>query len=204
MEALRNLLIVLGAYLLGGIPFSYLAGRLARGVDLRELGSGNLGATNVFRQIGPAWGVAVFLLDLAKGWLAAAIAAFLVGPGLVPVLAGLAAILGHSLTPYLRFRGGKGVATSAGVFLYLAPSATGVAFLVFLVVAMTIRIVSVGSLAAALALPIAVRLLQPGEYWLFWFTLLVALWVWIRHRSNLARLFRGEEPRFSLSREGGD
>ena len=117
--------------------------------------------------------------------------------------AGLAAILGHSFTPYLGFRGGKGVATSAGVFLRLAPAATGLALAVFLVVMLLGRIVSLASLAAATALPLLLLWRRPDEHVLLGFALLIAVLIWVRHRSNLRRLLRGQEPRLSASRKGG-
>lgn len=192
------------ATLVGGIPFGYLAGRLVKGVDLRRVGSGNLGATNAIRQLGWGWGIAVFGLDLFKGWLAVGLAQRLGGevPSWLPLAAGLAAILGHSFTPYLGFRGGKGVATSAGVFLRLAPVATGLTLLVFAVVVLASRIVSLSSLTAATAMPLFLLWRQPGDRPLFGFALLIALLIWIRHRANLRRLLRGEEPRFGGPRKG--
>lgn len=197
----RPALALAAGYLLGGIPFSYLAGRLARGVDLRTLGSGNLGATNALRELGWRWGVGVLVLDAAKGWAAVALAARLAPGPWWPLAAGLAAVLGHSFTPYLGLRGGKGVATSAGVFLALAPAATLLALAGFVVVLLAGRIVSLASLAAALILPLAVLWRQPSERGLLVFALGAAVLIWVRHRGNLARLARGEEPRFRL---GGD
>jgi glycerol-3-phosphate acyltransferase PlsY len=191
------------AYLLGGIPFGYLAGRLVKGVDLRRVGSGNLGATNAIRQLGWGWGVAVFGLDLLKGWAAVALAQRLSGASWLPLAAGLAAILGHSFTPYLGFRGGKGVATSAGVFLRLAPLATGLALLCFLVVMLASRIVSLSSLTAASALPLLLLWREPDQPLLLAFAVLIGLFIWIRHRANLRRLLRGEEPRLGGPRRGG-
>lgn len=192
------------AYLVGGIPFGYLAGRLVKGVDLRRVGSGNLGATNAIRQLGWGWGVGVFGLDLFKGWLAVGLAQRLgaASPAWLPLAAGLAAILGHSFTPYLGFRGGKGVATSAGVFLRLAPVATGLTLLVFAVVVLASRIVSLSSLTAATAMPLFLFWRQPGDRLLLGFALVIALLIWIRHRANLRRLLRGEEPRFGGPRKG--
>jgi len=203
MSALLPILV--GAYLLGGIPFGYLAGRLVAGVDLRRVGSGNLGATNAIRQLGWGWGSVVFGLDLLKGWVAVALAQrFGGGAGAwLPVAAGLAAILGHSFTPYLRFKGGKGVATSAGVFLRLAPVATGIALAVFLVVMLSSRIVSLSSLTATAALPLLLLWRQPDEPLLLGFASLIAVLIWIRHRGNLRRLLRGEEPRLGGPRRGG-
>lgn len=204
MPALKYVLILLSAYLLGGIPFSYLAGRLVKGVDLRRKGSGNLGATNAGRVLGWPWGVLVFGLDFAKGWLAVALAQWLLGPGLAPVLAGLAAILGHSFTPYLRFKGGKSVAASTGAFVRLAPLATGFALLAFLLILLLARMVSAASVGAALILPLAIIWLRTGEWALIVFSLLVGLLICIRHRSNLQRILSGTEPRIRFSREGGD
>lgn len=192
------------AYLVGGIPFGYLAGRLVKGVDLRRVGSGNLGATNAIRQLGWGWGLAVFGLDVLKGWVAVALAQRLggQGPSWLPLAAGLAAILGHSFTPYLGFRGGKGVATSAGVFLRLAPAATGLTLLVFAVVVLASRTVSLSSLTAATAMPLFIAWRQPGDRPLLGFAIVIALFIWIRHRANLRRLLRGEEPRFGRPRKG--
>ncbi len=195
---------ILIAYLIGGISFSYLVGKMVRGVDLRTIGSGNLGATNVFRQIGARWGIAVMLLDLAKGIAAVMVGRWLVGPGNGPLLAGLAAIVGHSFTPFLGFRGGKSVATSAGVFFSLAPIATGLALFVFVVTTLASRMISVGSLLAALALPFAILWRHAENRLLIACSLLVTLLIWVRHRSNMARILKGEEARFSFSKEGGD
>jgi glycerol-3-phosphate acyltransferase PlsY len=198
-------LVLLGAYLLGGIPFGYLAGRLVAGVDLRQVGSGNLGATNAIRQLGWGWGAAVFGLDLLKGWAAVALAQR-VGAGAggwLPVAAGLAAVLGHSFTPFLGFKGGKGVATSAGVFLRLAPLATGLALLIFAAVMLSSRIVSLSSLTATTALPLLLLWRQPDEPLLQGFAVLLVLFIWIRHRANLRRLLRGQEPRLGGPRQGG-
>jgi glycerol-3-phosphate acyltransferase PlsY len=198
-------LLLLGAYLLGGIPFGYLAGRLVAGVDLRQVGSGNLGATNAIRQLGWGWGTAVFGLDLLKGWLAVALAQRFGASagGWLPVAAGLAAVLGHSFTPYLGFRGGKGVATSAGVFLRLAPLATGLALLIFAAMMLGSRIVSLSSLTATTALPLLLLWRQPDEPLLQGFAVLLVLFIWIRHRGNLRRLLRGQEPRLGGPRQGG-
>jgi len=196
--------LLLLAALVGGIPFGYLAGRLVKGVDLRRVGSGNLGATNAIRQLGWGWGLAVFGLDVLKGWVAVALAQRLggQGPSWLPLAAGFAAILGHSFTPYLGFRGGKGVATSAGVFLRLAPAATGLTLLVFAVVVLASRTVSLSSLTAATAMPLFILWRQPGDRPLLGFAIVIALLIWIRHRANLRRLLRGEEPRFGRPRKG--
>lgn len=190
----------IGAYLVGAIPFGYLAGR-AKGVDVRRLGSGNIGATNVGRVLGRPYGVAVFVLDAAKGFAPAACAGWVLGGAapLVPVLAGFAAILGHLFPVYLRFRGGKGVATAAGVLAALAPSTTLVALAVWAGVLAAFRIVSLASMVAAVALPVAFGLLDPRAFAerapVFWFCVATGILVVVRHRANLARLRAGTEPR---------
>ncbi len=194
-------LVFLAAFLIGGIPFGYMAGRWVLKTDIRTLGSGNLGASNVFRQVGPVWGAAVLLLDAAKG-MAAVLLAQAVLPGnedWALLAAGVAAILGHSFTPYLGFRGGKGVATSAGVFLGLAPAALGLAFIVFLITFLAGRMISLGSLMGALALPIALWILHPERKIIVVVSLFVAALVWYRHRSNIGRILKGEEPRLGQS-----
>ena len=203
MNPVGGIALLIASYLTGGIPFSYLAGRISRDIDLREVGSGNLGATNAIRELGWGWGVAVLILDAAKGYLAIYLALAFATGGVWPVLAGLAAILGHSFTPYLGFKGGKGVATSAGVILCLAPAAFGIALAIFLMVTMVTRYVSVGSLAAATAMPLLILWRRPGEHALLAFAVLVAILIWFRHRTNLSRLSRGEESPINLGRRGG-
>ncbi len=194
---MSHALVFLASYLIGGIPFGYMAGRWVLGADIRTLGSGNLGASNVFRQVGPAWGAAVLLLDAAKGMAAVLLARTVLSGNEDWILlgAGVAAILGHSFTPYLGFRGGKGVATSAGVFLGLAPAALGLAFIVFLVTFLVGRMISLGSLMGALALPVALWFLHPERKIIVVVSLFVAALVWYRHRSNIGRILKGEEPR---------
>lgn len=185
------------AYLVGATPTSYLAGRLVYGIDLRERGSGNLGATNVFRVLGWRAAVPVGLVDVAKG--AVPVALF---PRWDQTAApewalayGAAAIVGHVFSVYVRFKGGKGVATSAGVFAALAPWATLAALGAWVVVVTLTRIVSLGSLVAAVTLPVAVYL--TGEPMLeLWLAIGLALFVIYAHRSNIGRLLRGEENRF--------
>ncbi len=180
------------AYLCGSVPFGLLIAR-ARGVDVRQVGSGNIGATNVARTLGKRTGALVLFLDALKG-LAPVLAARLLWPARPELAAGagLAAILGHVFPVWLKLRGGKGVATGLGVFLALSPLATAVAAALFLAVYATKRIVSVGSLAAATALPIAMLVLhEPRTH----VALAVAVWllVMVRHRGNIQRLLRREE-----------
>ncbi|HEX2717068.1 MAG TPA: glycerol-3-phosphate 1-O-acyltransferase PlsY [Gemmatimonadaceae bacterium] len=186
-------------YVLGSIPFAYIAGRLA-GIDLRQHGSGNLGATNVFRTLGPKVGIAVFVLDTLKGALPVlAVLRFGVGPRLElwAIGAGIAAILGHAKPIFLLWRGGgKGVATAGGVFLALVPVPTLVALGTWLVVVLLSGYVSLGSLAAAVVLPIALAFTLGTSSPLFMVSVLIALFVFWTHRANIGRLRRGEEHRF--------
>ncbi|MFO7895179.1 MAG: glycerol-3-phosphate 1-O-acyltransferase PlsY [Longimicrobiales bacterium] len=188
---------VLLAYLVGATPTSYLVGRLVYGIDLRQRGSGNLGATNVFRVLGWRAAVPVGLVDVAKG--AVPVALF---PRWDQTAApewalayGAAAIVGHVFSVYVRFKGGKGVATSAGVFAALAPWATLAALGAWVVVVALTRIVSLGSLVAAVTLPVAVYLTDEPMLELS-LAVGLALFVIYAHRSNIGRLLRGEENRF--------
>jgi glycerol-3-phosphate acyltransferase PlsY len=195
--------LVLG-YVLGSIPFAWLAGR-ARGIDLREHGSGNLGATNALRVLGARIGGVVYLLDTLKGFVAAYMLprALGVAPGGGWAIAfGVAAVAGHVRPLFLRFqRGGKGVATAGGVFFGLAPLAAGVALLVFVLALAATGYASVGSMAAAVALPVAILILQTGASGvLVAVAVAMAAFVFWAHRTNIARLRRGEEHRFSFVR----
>ena len=187
---------VLTAFFLGSLPFGYWLA-LLRGVDLRKQGSGNTGATNVGRVLGKKWGIFVFVLDLGKGWLAVALAKTV---GHVPetwsITVGVFAVLGHVFSPWLGFRGGKGVATSAGILIGLAPwVALGVTLIWFLAFQMS-RTVSVASLCAATAFPLFVFWLMPDQKVFQWISLGMAVLVWFRHRDNLKRLLQGKENRF--------
>ncbi len=202
MSVWGYVLVALLGYALGGIPTAYWAGCL-RGVDIRRHGSGNVGATNAARVLGWKVGLGVLAVDTGKGALAAG-ALPLLFPGGDPVSLGVAAgagaILGHVFTPYLGFRGGKGVATGAGVLLVLAPLPTLVAMGVFLVLALSTAIVSVGSMGAALALPLATYGLAwtgvPAHPAVLGLTVAAACFVLFTHRANLRRLVQGKEPRF--------
>ena len=199
-----------GLYLCGSLPTGYLLGRM-RGVDIRQHGSGNIGATNVLRVLGKGLGALAFLLDVAKGLVPLLVLQAMTADWepestrrLLWALAGLAAILGHNYTPWLGFQGGKGIATSAGVLAGLMPWALGVAVAAFLVVVVVTRIVSAGSLAASVALPLAALLFYPGDISVFIFALAIGvLSIW-RHRGNMARLAAGTEPRLGRKRPPAD
>jgi len=183
-------------FLLGSIPFGVIFAR-SKGIDIFKTGSGNPGATNVWRTMGPALGAIVFLLDVAKGFLPTWLAYWITGDLLIALGAGFAAILGHSFSPFLGFRGGKGISTGLGVLLGSVPIPGLIAFSVFLVTLAVSRYVSLSSIVAAFALVVAsllfhLPILVTGCFATF------ALFVVIRHHSNIGRLLRGEERKFSL------
>ncbi len=189
------------AYLLGSIPNGYLAGRI-KGIDIRDQGSRNIGATNVFRVLGKAWGISVFFADFLKGLAAVLLAVKFVAPeagAMGGIVAGVACILGHNYPVWLRFKGGKGIATSAGVLCALMPVALLVAAVVWAVVFFISRYVSLASIAAAIALPVAVWFAAEGDDWtaLLAFSILIAAMAIWRHRSNIQRLLQGTENRFA-------
>jgi glycerol-3-phosphate acyltransferase PlsY len=195
---------IVASYLLGSIPAAYIAGK-SRGIDLRKHGSGNLGATNTIRVLGAKIGLLVFAFDMAKG---AVPVLFL--PGFVPpaawplgdravmgILCGIAAIVGHVRPIYLKFgRGGKGVATAAGVFLALAPMQTLLTLVIFAVVLLVSGYVSLGSLTSALMLPVLLGITVGVRSPVFVISVVVAIFVFWTHRANIARLQIGEEHRF--------
>jgi acyl phosphate:glycerol-3-phosphate acyltransferase len=198
----------LAAFLLGSLPWGLWLGRWTRGIDVRLMGSGNLGATNVYRVLGPRLGILVLLLDAGKGTCAVLLCRTWTGS---PVWGGLlgmaAAVLGHSFTPWAGFRGGKGVAAAAGAWSALAPLPLACTLGVWTLVFILARIVSLGSIIAAAALPVAVGLLvhRAGGPWtdpLFLFALLTCLLILARHRSNIRRLLQGKEKPLNLRRGG--
>ena len=200
--------VVLGGYLLGSIPFGYFAGRLA-GVDIRNCGSGNVGATNVLRTLGKCYGYPVFAADFLKGFAAVKLSALVatrihpesISSEMFGIAAAISSVLGHSFPIWLQFKGGKGVATSAGALFGLAPIAASIAIAIWILTFLLTRYVSVASISAAAALPLIILITtwrsQGGAKSLFYPSLcLAALVIW-RHRSNLSRLMRGTEPRFT-------
>lgn len=188
---------VAASYLLGAIPTSWLVVRAATGKDLRTLGSGNLGATNLYRQLGWRYAVPVGLFDVAKGAVPVLVFGPRAGGGdLVPLLLGAAAVLGHVFSVFVRFKGGKGVATAAGVVLGLAPKAIPVALAVWAVTLWATGYVSLGSILAALALPPAVWVLQPERRGLVWLFAALGLVIVALHHQNIRRLLAGTEHRF--------
>jgi glycerol-3-phosphate acyltransferase PlsY len=200
--------LLVGSYLLGSIPFGYLAGRLV-GIDIRQAGSGNVGATNVVRVLGKGYGYPVFALDFLKGFGAVKIS-MLMAPGRPPewnspeifgIVAAVSSVLGHLYPPWLKFKGGKGVATSAGALLALTPVATLIGVAIWIIVFWMTRYVSLASITAAVVLPIIILVVSSedknkGKPLLYSSACVAAVVIW-RHRSNLSRLIRGTEPRFT-------
>ena len=199
MNVIPEFTALLAAYVLGATPFGYMAGKM-QGIDIREHGSGNIGATNVLRTLGKPIGITVLILDLLKG-LAPVLAAKLLSPedALVHILAGIGTILGHNFTFWLRFRGGKGIATSAGVLVGLTWIAALAGVAVWLVLFFTTKYVAVASIGAAVAIPVVVLLGESSNIPLVIFSVLVAVLAIVRHRSNIQRLLAGTENRFGSS-----
>jgi acyl phosphate:glycerol-3-phosphate acyltransferase len=196
--------VAIAAYFLGSIPTGYLAGK-ARGIDVRSSGSGNIGATNVFRTVGKRAGILVLTIDFLKGYLAATavpklgIAAFLPGASpqfheLLSIIAGVAAVLGHNYTCWLHFKGGKGIATSAGVVLAWVPAALLVVAALWLIVLAVTRFVSLASISAALLLPVAVWVTRSSPR-MFQIAVVLSVLAIYKHRANIQRLCKGTEHR---------
>lgn len=201
MTGIPEIVVLVASYVFGATPFGYLAGRL-RGMDIRKHGSGNIGATNAFRVLGKPIGIAVFMLDFLKGLLPVLMASqvFPDAP-MAPVLAGIGAILGHNFTFWLGFRGGKGIATSAGVLLALLPVAMLVGLGVWFILFFTTRYVAVASIAAAIAIPIVTAVRAWENRPLLIFSIAIAILAIVRHRSNIQRLMAGTENRFTRKSE---
>ena len=199
------ILLIAAAYLLGAVPFGLLLSRL-KGIDIRTVGSGNIGATNVFRSVSKPLGVATFACDFLKGYLPAClfpilgktISGTVQGPE-IGILCGVAAIVGHNWPVYLKFKGGKGIATSAGVLLGVAPAAVGIGLLSWIFLLLATRYVSVASIGAAIVVPVVswTMYAKHGSLLPMALTILGALAVW-RHKSNIERLIDGSEHRFNF------
>ena len=200
--------VLVASYLLGSISFGYLAGRVA-GIDIRKAGSGNIGATNVVRVLGKFYGYPVFFLDFLKGLGAVKISVLIAtrghsewsSPEVFEIIAAVSSVVGHCFPLWLKFRGGKGIATSAGALFGLMPLAMLIGLAVWILVFWLTRYVSVASITAAIALPFVIailtRLNQSYGKALFYSSLCIAAVVIWRHHSNLSRLMRGTEPRFT-------
>lgn len=200
------IIYLLAAYLIGSIPTGYLFGRWLKGVDIRKQGSGNIGATNVFRVAGKVPGVIVLLLDITKGLIVVTLladilfkAALPINQNLFKIILGLAIIAGHNWTVFLKFKGGKGVATSAGVLLGLEPIAVLICFLIWILVFIITHYVSLSSIISALFLPLFTNLFYKSPE-LIIFSLIIAVIGIYKHRSNIKRLLNGTESKISFKK----
>jgi len=209
-----SVFLILMAYLFGSLPIGLMVGRMVKGIDVRDYGSGNIGASNVWRTMGPLWGIAVFLFDFCKGYLPTLLArgvpyvpawlpvphfaaAPINVPEWLPVAVGLAAIMGHNFSPFLKFKGGKGVATSLGVAFGLSPTAAAAGFLVWLVCLLATRTISISSMVGAVAASLVLVYYHRDPAHLA-FAVLVTLSVILKHRPNMGRLKAGTEPKVSF------
>jgi glycerol-3-phosphate acyltransferase PlsY len=223
VPVLAYIVTALGAYLLGSIPFGFLVAK-SKGIDIRSVGSGNIGATNAMRVLGKPAGIFVLLMDVLKGyaavaWLPVLLLKFFGSPmidlEMLRIFAGIFAVLGHNYTCWLKFKGGKGIATTAGVYLALAPFALGIALAVFILAVLMTRYVSIGSIAAAIALPVTVWVtmtvsqvapgrgvsVAPHDLFLGIVTTALGALAIYNHKSNIRRLLAGTENRFGKKTE---
>jgi glycerol-3-phosphate acyltransferase PlsY len=216
VPVLAYIIVAVAAYLLGSIPTGFLVAR-AKGIDIQKSGSGNIGATNAMRVLGTPAGIFVLLIDAAKGFGAVCLGISFVifftnlntNPDIrkelferITVIAGICAVLGHNYTCWLKFKGGKGIATTAGVYLALAPEALGIALAVFILAILATRYVSVGSIVAAIALPVAVCFTNENLILRIVTIALCALAIY-KHKSNIKRLMAGTESRLGKKPEDG-
>ncbi len=199
-DTVSGWLSIAGAYVLGGIPFGLLVARWIAGIDVRQHGSGNIGATNVYRVVGWRAGIIVWLLDVGKGWVPVTVAHSAALKPEWQIAAGLAAVIGHSFSPFLGFRGGKGAATSLGVMLGVMWPVGAIAFLLWAVTIALSGFVSLGTIVGALSLTPSTLVLYPGDRARLVFAVGAAMLTIARHRSNIRRLLNGTESRF---RRGG-
>jgi len=187
------------AYLIGGLPFGYWIVRLSSGKDIRTMGSGNIGATNVHRTLGRKAGIVVLLLDICKGFFAVWIADVLThGDPLALALAALAVMLGHCYPVFLRFRGGKAVACFIGAFIYLEPLALALTAAIFFLVVGLSRYISMGSMVGAISFPLIVWRISHPPLPILIASIVAALLIVYRHKANISRITHGQEPPFSF------
>jgi glycerol-3-phosphate acyltransferase PlsY len=195
---------IIVAYIIGSIPTAYIFGRVLKGIDIREYGSGNTGATNVFRVIGKTPGIIVLIIDILKGYISATYLASgfmylapVTRPELYRIMMGLSAIAGHNWTLFLKFKGGKGVATSAGVVIGLIPKIFWLGFLIWLITFFITGFVSLGSIIAVISVPIfTLAFGEPVEIVVF--MCLLCMIIIYKHKPNIRRLIRGEENRIAF------
>ncbi len=196
---MKALVIVL-SFLLGSIPFGVIVARIFKGEDPRKIGSKNIGATNVARAAGAKAGILTLILDILKGAIPVVVSYKIFPSSSFAFLCGLSAIIGHCYSPFLKFKGGKGVATGAGVFLAFNPKAFLIALIIFLTIFMTTRIVSLSSILSALSMPVLILWITKDTEKAF-ITFLAAILIVYRHKENIKRLLNKEEPKFSFKRD---
>lgn len=212
MEILYLIIILIVTYLIGSIPFGFLVAKSQR-IDIRQKGSGNIGMTNVWRVLGWKFGLPVFILDFLKGFLPVFFVGQLISEtiqplpmGLFLILVGFAAIAGHIWTIYLHFKGGKGVATGTGVFFALAPIAVAAAIIIFFLLVLPTRYISLGSISATISLPLIMALqifvfdIYPPSIFTLYLAIFISIFVAYTHRENIQRLINGTENRFGVSK----
>jgi glycerol-3-phosphate acyltransferase PlsY len=196
---MEYVLVIVASYLIGSIPNGLIIGRSIYNIDLRQFGSKNIGATNAYRILGPWPAFWVFLTDALKGVAGVLIGHYLGGTAIAEVAGGIGAIAGHNWSVFLKFKGGRGVATGLGVIAMIAPVVTAIVFTVWAVIVFLTRYVSLASIAAAALVPVSMWLLE-AEREFFYFGILAALFVIIRHRPNIQRLLKGEEPKIKAGK----
>ncbi len=198
------------SYLLGSLPTAYILGKLVKGIDIRQHGSGNIGATNVFRTLGTTWGIITFLIDFLKGTLAIFLSEVIMGQGdfnlsWILLGSGFFAFLGHLFPVWLKFKGGKGVATTAGVFIYLTPFELGLTLIIFLVIVGITRYVSLGSITSAIAFPVLLlinirQIPFEQQYPFIIVAFIFGILVVVMHTKNIKRLIIGTENKIFSSK----
>ncbi len=200
----KLIMFLIIAYVMGSIPTGVVIGKKFKGIDIREHGSKNTGATNAYRVLGMQYGIVVLLADALKGYLPVFLASLAGLVGWQLILVGLVTIVGHTLSMFLKFKGGKGVATSLGVFIYLVPNIVLILLVVFLLIAFSTKYVSLASVSAAGLFPILVLFMPVkeslGKWNMFGFALVIALFVIFKHRSNIQRLLHGNENKFGAKK----
>jgi glycerol-3-phosphate acyltransferase PlsY len=195
--------LLVGSYLLGSLPFGLWVALKLKGVDIRTVGSGNIGSTNVGRICGPRAGAFVLVLDAMKGLAPPLVGMLLKLESQWYILAALAAIIGHNFSVFLKFNGGKGISTSVGAMLGICPKVCLAASLLFGAEVLTLRYVSLGSLIGAVTLPVGMYIVYPGDKYRLAFGVIGCLMAFYKHRANIGRLLNGTEPRVNLRRPQG-
>lgn len=203
MEILIIILLVILSYLLGSIPFGYIISKVFKEIDIREYGSHNIGATNVFRVVGKRYGISCLILDIIKGLIPVVVFSGIyfhffnphLSLGWVKIIMGIATLSGHIWPIYLNFKGGKGVATSFGVFLGIVPKVVLISLGVWLVTVLISRMISLGSILAALSLPF-IEAFRGTSLTIIIFTIIIVLLIIFRHRENIEKIIQGKERSF--------